>query len=60
VAVAPGKAYRGILKAAQERQADLIVMGVVGRGPLDLLLFGSTTEHVVRQAACPVLTIRVR
>ncbi len=60
MAVAPGKAYRGILKAAQERHADLIVMGVAGRGALDLLLFGSTTEHVVRQAACPVLTIRAR
>jgi len=24
----------------------------------DLLLFGSTTQHVVRQASCPVLTLR--
>ncbi len=60
VVVAPGKAYRGILKTAEERHADLIVMGVVGRGSLDLLLFGSTTEHVVRQATCPVLSIRAR
>jgi nucleotide-binding universal stress UspA family protein len=58
VVVAPGKAYRGILKTAEERRADLIVMGVVGRGSIDLLLFGSTTEQVVRQATCPVLSIR--
>jgi len=33
-------------------------MGVAGRSAADLLFFGSTTQHVVRQAACPVLTIR--
>jgi nucleotide-binding universal stress UspA family protein len=33
-------------------------MGVQGRGAADLLFFGSTAHHVVRQAACPVLTLR--
>jgi nucleotide-binding universal stress UspA family protein len=33
-------------------------MGVLGRNPVDLALFGSTTQHVVRAAACPVLTTR--
>jgi nucleotide-binding universal stress UspA family protein len=33
-------------------------MGVNGRGAADLLLFGSTTHHVVREASCPVLTVR--
>jgi len=33
-------------------------MGVQGRGAVDRLFFGSTTSHVVRQAACPVLTLR--
>jgi len=27
------------------------------RNPLDVMLFGSTTQHVVRHAECPVLTI---
>jgi len=53
-----GKAYREILEAATEARADLIVMGVHGRNPLDLMLFGSTTNQVVRRAACPVLTLR--
>jgi CPA2 family monovalent cation:H+ antiporter-2 len=53
-----GKAYREILGVATEDQADLIVMGVHGRNALDLMLFGSTTNHVVRQATCPVLTLR--
>jgi nucleotide-binding universal stress UspA family protein len=33
-------------------------MGVHGRTGLDMTLFGSTTNHVVRQATCPVLTLR--
>ena len=53
-----GKAWKEILRVADEEQADLIVMGVAGRSTADLLLFGSTTQHVVRQATCPVLTIR--
>jgi nucleotide-binding universal stress UspA family protein len=53
-----GKAYREILGAATEGSADLIVMGVHGRNALDLMLFGSTTNQVVRRATCPVLTLR--
>ena len=37
-----------ILKVAAERSVDLIVMGVQGRGALDLLLFGSNTARVSR------------
>jgi nucleotide-binding universal stress UspA family protein len=57
VVVRSGKAYRELLAVAAERKADLIAMGVRGRNPLDLMLFGSTTQHVVRHAECPVLTI---
>ena len=53
-----GKPWREVLRIATERQSDLIVMGVQGRGAADLLFFGSTTQHVVREAACPVLTLR--
>ena len=53
-----GKAYREILHVALDRDAHLIIMGVHGRNPVDLMLFGSTTQHVVRQATCPVLTLR--
>jgi nucleotide-binding universal stress UspA family protein len=54
---AHGKAYREILNLALEDESDLIVMGVHGRNALDLMLFGSTTNQVVRRATCPVLTI---
>jgi nucleotide-binding universal stress UspA family protein len=53
-----GKPWKEILRVSEERQADLIVMGVQGRGAADLMFFGSTTQHVVRQATCPVLTLR--
>jgi nucleotide-binding universal stress UspA family protein len=56
--VAYGKPYREILELAAKEEIDLIVMGVRGRNPLDLTLFGSTTNHVVRRASCPVLTLR--
>lgn len=55
-----GKPWREIVRVAADRDADLIVMGVQGRGAADLLLFGSTTHHVIREAGCPVLTVRAR
>ena len=57
-AVVEGRAYREILGQAADKKSDLIVMGVHGRGALDLLLFGSTTHHVIRASACPVLIVR--
>ena len=56
--IAHGKAYREILSRAVEDSADLIVMGVHGGNALDVMLFGSTTNQVVRRATCPVLTLR--
>jgi nucleotide-binding universal stress UspA family protein len=56
--LAYGKPYREILDAAAKEDADLIVIGIRGRNPLDLTLFGSTANHVVRRASCPVLTLR--
>jgi nucleotide-binding universal stress UspA family protein len=53
-----GKPWSEVLRVAAEKHSDLIVMGVHGRGAADLWFFGSTTQQVVRQAACPVLTLR--
>jgi nucleotide-binding universal stress UspA family protein len=46
-----------ILRTARRRKAGLIVMGTHGRGGLRKLLLGSTTEQVLRRAACPVLAV---
>ena len=53
-----GKPYVEILRLAEETHADVIVLGVHGRNALDLMMFGSTTNQVVRRATCPVLTWR--
>lgn len=47
-----------IVEAARETQSDLIVIGNHGRTGLARMLIGSTAEHVVRLAPCPVLVIR--
>ena len=57
-AVLEGRAYRQVLRRAAEEKADLIVMGVHGRGALDLLVFGSNTHQVIRAATCPELIVR--
>jgi universal stress protein A len=47
-----------ILHLAQQEAVDLIVMGTHGRTGLAHMVFGSVAEHVVRQAPCPVLTVK--
>jgi nucleotide-binding universal stress UspA family protein len=56
--MASGTPYREILRLAEEKKSELIVIGIHGRNAADLTFFGSTTNHVVRQATCPVLTVR--
>lgn len=53
-----GIPYEEILKFAKEKGIDLIVIGTHGRKGIDRMLFGSTAERVVRNAECPVLTVR--
>lgn len=52
-----GKPYEQLLLAAQQEGTDLLVLGVHGRNVLDQMLFGSTTNQMVRRATCPVLTL---
>jgi len=49
---------KSILATAHELGADLIVMATHGRSGLPHLLLGSVAEAIVRNATCPVLTIR--
>ncbi len=46
-----------ILSFADEQNADLIILGTHGRGPIGHLFIGSVAERVVRRAKCPVLTV---
>jgi nucleotide-binding universal stress UspA family protein len=46
-------------QVALEQRADFIVVGTHGRTGLDHIMLGSTAERVIKQAPCPVLTVRV-
>jgi nucleotide-binding universal stress UspA family protein len=53
-----GPAVEGIIRAASERDADLLVLGTSARTGIDRLLLGSVAASVVRDAPCPVLVAR--
>jgi nucleotide-binding universal stress UspA family protein len=46
-----------ILDAAKAAGAELVVMGSRGRTGVKRLVLGSVAEHVLRHAACPVVTV---
>lgn len=56
-----GPPVKQILEVARQTGCDLIVLGTHGRGAVarHLLGLGSVAEEVVRQAPCPVLTVKV-
>jgi nucleotide-binding universal stress UspA family protein len=49
-----------IVAAAEEMDADLVVMVTEGPNSLIDALRGTTTENVLRRVACPVLTVPVQ
>jgi nucleotide-binding universal stress UspA family protein len=55
-----GNSVYGIITAARECAADLIVMATHGYTGAERVLLGSTTERVVRHAPCLVLTVPLR
>jgi nucleotide-binding universal stress UspA family protein len=56
--VRSGDPAHEILAAAEDRGADLIVMGSRGLGGLDRLLLGSVARNVLSHAHCSVLILR--
>jgi nucleotide-binding universal stress UspA family protein len=52
-----GNAPNCILSFAQKGNMEVIVMGTHGRRGFDRLVLGSTTDRVMRKAACPVLVV---
>jgi len=56
--IAEGDVHDEIIKHAEQRKSDLIIMGTHGRRGLNRLLLGSVAESVARRAHCPVLLIR--
>ncbi len=53
-----GPVVEKLIEAAEENDADLIVMATHGRTGLSHALIGSVTEKILQQAPCPVFTVR--
>jgi nucleotide-binding universal stress UspA family protein len=53
-----GSAHAELIAVADERRAQLLVVGASGSSALERTLFGSTAEQAVRYAHCPVLVAR--
>jgi len=52
-------ASTGLVQAARELEADLVIVGTHGRSGIARLALGSTAQHVVNDAPCPVLVVRL-
>ena len=58
ILIKTGKPFMEIIESASELEVDLIIISTHGHTGVEHLLFGSTSEKVVRKAPCPVLTLR--
>ncbi len=56
--VLSGRPAEAIIETAQEKKADLIVLGSHGRTGVERLLMGSVAERVIVLASCPVLVVK--
>jgi universal stress protein A len=56
--VLPGRAEDEIVRAIEENNIDLVILGTHTRGALQHWLLGSMSERVLRNAFCPVLIVR--
>ena len=56
--IASVKIAAAIVDYARDKHIDLILVGPRGRSKLKSFVLGSVTSDVVRQANCPVLTVR--
>ena len=55
--IVTGDPRAAILELARSGDYDLVVIGTHGRSGLTRLLVGSVAEAIVRQSACPVITV---
>jgi nucleotide-binding universal stress UspA family protein len=49
--------HTALLKVADQHETDLIVAGTHSKWGLERLVLGSTAEELIRNSACPVLTV---
>lgn len=56
--VLEGQPAMTIVDVARERNADLIITGSHGRGALERVLLGSTSERILSETPCAVLVVK--
>ncbi len=56
-ALLDGQSHEELIRYAEINKMDLIVLGTRGLGLVERLFIGSTTDRVVRQTPCPVLSV---
>jgi len=56
--VRTGNPHQEILREAKDREVGMIVVATHGHSGVEHMLFGSTADRIVRNAKCPVLTVR--
>jgi nucleotide-binding universal stress UspA family protein len=47
-----------LVQFAKDNEADEIIVGVRRRSKVGKLMFGSTAQYVILEAACPVVTVK--
>ena len=57
ITIMEGQPYDELVKYADTRDIDMIVLGVRGHGLVKTLFLGSTTDRVIRHSSCPVLSV---
>jgi len=53
-----GNAFNELTEEIDTSEADLLIMGTKGSSGIEELFIGSNAEKIVRQAKCPVITLR--
>ena len=60
IAIGYGDPADEVLRLVRDHHADLVVLGIRPRSAIDLAVFGSTTQRVIRDGRCAVLTVSAR
>lgn len=53
-----GKPWKGVIEAATELSANIIIMGTHGAAGMEELFVGTNAARVIKTAPCPVITMR--
>lgn len=56
--IVTGIPFKAVIQKSKTEESSLIVVGTHGRTGLEHVVMGSTAEKIVRNACCPVISVR--